>query len=275
MSSEVEGTIAAYRLIRKIGRGSMGTVYEALDGSARRVAVKVLTGELAVHEELVERFRREAMSAAQLHHPNITQVYDFGEEGDRLFMVMELLEGKDLKELIEGAAGGSVLQRLRLMSQVAAGMGVVHERGLVHRDLKPGNIHVTPDGTAKIMDFGLVRLSDSNMTATGMVMGSPAYMSPEQLRGQRVDARSDVFALGAVFYELLAGKRAFPGRGLADIMMNVLNREVVPFSEAAPATPAPVALAVVRCLRKDPAERYRTAGELHAALEVLEAAYGA
>jgi eukaryotic-like serine/threonine-protein kinase len=247
----------------------MGTVYEAADAQGRKVAVKVLAGELAIHEEIVERFRREAMAAAQVRHPNVTTVIDFGEEGERLYMVMELLEGADLKVLIERAGLGPTDARLRIMTQVAAGMAEVHASSLVHRDLKPSNIHLTTEGVAKIMDFGLVRLGDSNMTRTGMVMGSPAYMAPEQLKGARVDARSDVFALGAVFYELLSGRRAFGGRGLTDLMMAVINREPVPLTECAPGTPPPVAFVVGRCLRKKPSERYGTAGELHAALEVL------
>src|SRR5262249_4878210 len=155
-TEETEGTIGRYRLTRKIGRGSMGTVYEGLDESGRRLAVKVLTGELAVHDELVERFRREAMEASNFQHPNITSVVDFGDEGDNLCMVMELLEGSDLKELIERGETGSLANRIRIMTQVAAGMALVHARNLIHRDLKPGNIHVTPEGVAKIMDFGIV-----------------------------------------------------------------------------------------------------------------------
>jgi eukaryotic-like serine/threonine-protein kinase len=274
-TEEPAGNIGPYRLARKIGRGSMGTVYEGLDANGRRLAIKVLTGELAVHEELVERFRREAMAAANFQHPNITSVVDFGEEGDNLYMVMELLEGADLKELIERGELGPFPERLRIMTQVAAGMALVHAGNLVHRDLKPGNIHVTPDGVAKIMDFGIVRLGDSNMTATGMVMGSPAYMAPEQLRGARVDASSDVFALGVTFYELLSGRRAFGGKGLADVMMKVLSLEPTPLAACAPETPPAVAMVIARCLRKDPGGRYRNAGELHAALEALEAVYGA
>ncbi len=136
-------SIASYRLVRRIGRGSMGTVYEALDPRGLRLAVKVLAGELASDAELVERFRREAMSAANLVHPNITSVVDFGEEGEKLYMAMELLEGHDLKVLIEQGLQGSLANRLRIMLQVAAGMAAVHATGLVHRDLKPGNIHVT------------------------------------------------------------------------------------------------------------------------------------
>jgi serine/threonine protein kinase len=270
-----EGTIASYRLVRRIGRGSMGTVYEAFDPSGQRLAVKVLAGELAGDAELVERFRREAMAAANLPHPNITRVVDFGEEGERLYMAMELLDGLDLKVVIERGSQGPLGTRLWIMLQVAAGMAAVHAAGLVHRDLKPGNIHVTPQGVAKIMDFGLVRLTDSNMTRTGMVMGSPAYMAPEQLRGDRADARCDVFALGAVFYELLSGRRAFPGKQITEVMMSVVGREPAPLAEFAPDTPAPVAFVVGRCMRKNPAERYRSAGELHAALEALVSVYGA
>ena len=265
--------IGGYRLGRRLGRGAMGIVYEGMDPEGYGVAIKVLSGELAASDEFVERFRREATAAANFDHPNITRVYGFGEDGDRLYMAMELLEGRDLKSLLETGEAGSLAERIRLMTEVAAGMSVVHAGGLVHRDLKPANIHVTPEGTAKIMDFGLVRLSDSDMTRTGMVMGSPAYMAPEQLRGEHVDARCDVFSLGAVFYEMLTGKRAFPGKRLTDVMMSVMGAEPPPLSVSAPDAPAPVALVVARCLRKDPRVRYRSAGELHAALEVLEAAY--
>jgi len=265
-----EGTIGAYRLVRRIGRGSMGVVYEGLDETGRRLAVKVLPGELAKDPELVERFRREALAAARLPHPNITSVEDFGTDGDRLYMVMELLEGADLKELIDNNRLGLLTERIGIMKQVAAGMAAVHAAGLVHRDLKPANIHLTPAGVAKIMDFGLVRMSDSNMTSTGMVMGSPAYMAPEQLRGEKVEARCDVFSMGAVFYELLSGRRAFPGKGITEIMMGVITREPPPVAEYAPETPLAVALVVGRAMRKDPTQRYRNAGELHAALEVLD-----
>ena len=274
MSTEAnEGTIGSYRLVRKIGRGNMGVVYEGLDIGGRRLAVKILAGELAKDPELVERFRREAMAAARLPHPNITSVEDFGTDGDRLYIAMELLEGADLKVLIDTGRLGTLPERLGIMKQVAAGMAAVHAAGLVHRDLKPANIHVTPSGVAKIMDFGLVRMSDSNMTSTGMVMGSPAYMAPEQLRGEKVEARCDVFSMGAVFYELLSGRRAFPGKGITEIMMGVVTREPSPLVEYAPETPLAVALVVGRAMRKDPTQRYRNAGELHAALEVLGTVY--
>jgi serine/threonine-protein kinase len=253
----------------------MGAVYRALDpDKGTPVAVKLLTAGAATDPELPARFRREAMAASQLQHPNITQVYDFGEEGGHLYMVMELLDGADLSTLIQQGRTGGAGEKLAVMAQVGAGMAFVHARGIVHRDLKPGNIHVRADGQVKIMDFGLVRVGDSNMTATGMVLGSPSYMSPELVRGQKADARSDVFSLGATFYELLSGRRAFPGKGLAAIMMGIVSSEPEPLATAAPDVPAPVAGIVQRCLRKEPSKRYQTAGELHAALEVAVAACG-
>jgi serine/threonine-protein kinase len=153
-------------------------------------------------------------------------------------------------------------------------MAAVHARGFVHRDLKPANIHLKSNGQVKIMDFGLVRLGDSSITRTGMAMGSPAYMAPEQLRGEKADARSDVFALGALFYELLAGQRAFPGKGIAQILMAVISTEPAPLTQVAPGTPPAVAAILERCMKKDPTIRYQTAGELHAALEVARGVFG-
>jgi serine/threonine-protein kinase len=267
--------IGGYRLTEKIGRGAMGVVYRAepLRGGAS-VAVKLLQGELANDPELVERFRREANSAAELEHPNITRVLDFGDESGELFMVMEYLDGADLSKLVETGSAGDLVDRLAIMTQVAAGMAFVHAHGLVHRDLKPGNIHVKPDGRARIMDFGLVRLSDSEMTRTGMVMGSPAYMAPELIRGEKADARSDVFSLGAVYYELLAGRRAYPGKGVTQVLMAVMSSEPASLASVAPEVPTPLARIVERCLRKSAALRYQSAGELYAALEVAQLVYG-
>jgi serine/threonine-protein kinase len=270
---EPNAFIGPYKILDKLGRGTMGQVFRAVDTDGQAWAIKVMAAELADEPELVERFQREAMAAALLDHPNVTRVHDFGEEERRLYMVMELLRGQDLKVLIERKEPLSLQQKLSIMVQVGAGMAYVHARDIVHRDLKPANIHVQPNGQAKIMDFGLVRVGDSNMTRTGAVMGSPAYMSPEVLMGGRADARSDVFSLGAAFYELLAGQRAFAGKGIADIMMNVLQREPQPLDGVTPKVPPGVVFLVEKCLRKDAGQRYQNATELHAALEVAYAAY--
>jgi serine/threonine protein kinase len=270
---ERDAFIGPYKILDKLGRGSMGQVFHAVDTDGQAWAIKVMASELADEPELVERFQREAMAASLLDHPNVTRVHDYGEEERRLYMVMELLRGSDLKLLIERRQPMSLQQKLSIMVQVGAGMAYVHRRNIVHRDLKPANIHIQPDGQAKIMDFGLVRVGDSNMTRTGTVMGSPAYMAPEVLIGNRADARSDVFSMGAAFYELLVAQRAFVGRGIADIMMNVIRHEPLPLSSCSPPPPPGVAFVVEKCLRKDPAQRYQNAAELHAALEAAYAAY--
>jgi serine/threonine protein kinase len=265
-----------YWLLENLGRGAMGVVYRAQDSTTgAEVALKVMAAELSNDPELMERFRREAQTAAHITHPNITRVYDFGEADQRLYMAMELLDGSDLKALIERGGLTSLSAKLAVMTQVASGMALVHARGLFHRDLKPANIHVTTGGQAKIMDFGLVRLSDSEMTSTGMVMGSPSYMAPELIKGNKADARSDVFGLGAVFYELLSGRRAFSGKGITQIVMAIIGTEPESLAVCAPEVPAPIARIVERSLRKAPESRYQTAGELYAALEVALDVYGA
>ena len=273
MKIDANTFIGPYKILDRIGRGTMGQVFRAVDTDGESWAIKVMASELADEPELIERFQREAMAAALLDHPNVTRVHDFGEDERRLYMVMELLRGNDLKALIERKEPLTLPQKLSIMVQVGAGMAYVHGRNIVHRDLKPANIHVQPDGQAKIMDFGLVRVGDSNMTRTGTILGSPAYMSPEVLMGKRADARSDVFSLGSAFYELVAGQRAFAGRAIGDIMMTVLQKEPTPLATVAPQVPPGVTFAIERCLRKDPLQRYQNANELHAALEVAYAAY--
>jgi eukaryotic-like serine/threonine-protein kinase len=266
-------TVGGYLLEERLGQGAMGVVYAGRSEVGERVAVKILPPDLATDTELVERFRREADSAAGLPHPNVTRVLAFGNEGQDLYMVMELLDGSDLRTLIDQGRAGTVRDKLSIMVQVAEGMSFVHAHALVHRDLKPANIHVMRDGVAKIMDFGLVKLSDSEMTRAGTAMGSPAYMAPEMVRGEPADSRTDVFSLGACFYELLAGKRAFPGKGLTQILMAVMSSEPESLATAAPDVPAPVARIVEKALHKNAGYRYQTAGELHAALEVAQQVY--
>ncbi len=263
-------TIGKYKLTERLGRGAMGEVYKAMDPVRRHlVAIKVMAAGLTDDDELVERFRREARSASKLDHPNITRVYDFGEDANQLFMTMELLEGSDLKELIESQAITSLAKKFDIMIQACAGMGFVHALDIVHRDLKPGNIHVNRDGCVKIMDFGLVRLSDSNMTRAGMAMGSPCYMAPELVLGNKADPRADVFSLGSVFYELLTGRRAFAGKGVPQILMNVMNADPEPLAKLVPNAPRALVAVVEKCLRKNPAERCENAGKVYDELEPI------
>ncbi|MCU0242433.1 MAG: serine/threonine protein kinase [Vicinamibacteria bacterium] len=260
--------IGRYVLLDLIGRGSMGEVYQAhADGDTRLVAVKVMSAELSDDPELIERFRREAVSMSVLKHQNIARVYDHGQDQGRLFMAMELLVGHDLGTLIARQAIPSLKRKIHIMAQCCDGMAFVHACGVVHRDLKPANIHVIRNNQVKILDFGLARIADSVMTQLGTVMGSPSYMSPEVVMGNKADARSDIFSLGAVFYELFAGQRAFQGKGMHNILMAVMSGEPRPLTEFVPELPPAILEIIARCLRKNPDERYADAGELHRDLE--------
>jgi serine/threonine-protein kinase len=187
--------LGKYNIVGKIGKGAMGEVYKGHDPILNRfVAIKIIAETLGTDTDLVERFKREARNAAGLNHPNIITIYDFVEEEGHLYMVMELLEGQDLKELIKSGSPLTMEQILSIMEQIADGLGFAHTRGMIHRDLKPANIHVSKNGQVKILDFGLVHEASSDMTKTGQVMGTPNYMSPEQVQGlQRgFDSRHDV-----------------------------------------------------------------------------------
>src|SRR5687767_7007048 len=208
--SKVAASIGKYEVLRLLGSGGMGTVYEARDPVLeRRVAVKVLAAELARQEELRERFLREAQAAGRLRHPNIVQVYDVGESNGRLFLAMEFVAGSDLERVIQDVPL-SIEWKLDLLRQICEGLGHAHKHGVVHRDVKPANIRITPTGDVKIMDFGVAQLQASTgLTKRGLVLGSVHYISPEQVEGRPVDARSDIFSVGAIAFELLSGKRPF------------------------------------------------------------------
>ena len=261
--------LGRFKLIEQIGKGSMGVVFRGQDTEfGRVVAIKVLSADMAAEEEGVARFRREAQAAAELDHPNVIQVYDYGEDQDHLFMAMELLQGRDLTDVIRDGQL-TLSQKIGIMHQVCDAMAYVHEQEIVHRDLKPGNIHVQPDGHVKIMDFGLVRLGWSQMTAAGAVMGSPRYMSPEQMRGETVTVQSDVFSLGSVFYELVSGRLAFDSKQMHEIMFGVLMKEPIPLAEVAPDIPPKIVALVEKAHKKNLAERYKDAGEMRDELAVM------
>ena len=262
--------IGKYRVVGKIGKGAMGEVYKAHDPLLNRfVALKTIAPALAADPDFKKRFQREAQSAAQLNHPNIITVYDFGDEQGLTYMAMELLEGVDLREAIRARALGHLGRKLEVMEQIAEGLAFAHSRGVVHRDLKPGNIHLQPSGHIKILDFGLARLGASDMTKTGTVMGTPHYMSPEQVRGQKADARSDVFSLGAVFYEILCNHRPFEADSVHGVLFQILEQEPEPMRKWEPEVPPSAVALVEKALAKDPARRYADAGEMARALAEL------
>ena len=259
-----------YRLERELGKGGMGRVLVARDEKlGRRVAVKVVT---AAHDPAqVRRFEQEARTAGSLEHPHVLAVYDLGEEDGVPFLVTELLAGHTLRTVIEGPRlPAAQVQGLAL--QLARGLAAAHARGIVHRDLKPENLFLTDDGRLKILDFGLARLSAGDeqapgLTLTGAIFGSPGYLSPEQARGEKAGPASDVFSAGAVIYELLSGKRAFPGASLIEAGHATLNAQPDPVP---PSVPGPLAAAVKRCLEKLPERRFQSGADLSRALETME-----
>ena len=199
--------IGRYRVVEPISKGAMGRVFAAVDEAiGRRVAIKVMMGDLQDETEVRERFYREAKIMGQLSHPNVVTVFDFGESGGHPFIVMELLAGLPLAGYLATPAAAGVDAKIGLMIQACEGLQVAHNHGVIHRDIKPSNLFVQRDGTLKILDFGVARLAQSHLTRAGFLLGTPEYMSPEQAQGRPVDARSDLFSAAAVFYWMLAGQ---------------------------------------------------------------------
>src|SRR5580698_7403696 len=267
-----------YEILSPIGAGSMGEVYRARDTQLDRdVAIKVLPEFVSTDRDRLLRFEREAKSAAALNHPNILAVYQMGTYLGMPYLVSELLEGKTLTETTR--RGPLPLRKvIDYGVQIARGLGAAHEKGIIHRDLKPDNLFVTKDGRVKILDFGLAKLvqpKDSlisaapTLTLPGVAMGTIGYMSPEQVRGLATDHRTDIFAFGAILYEMVMGKRTFERSTSADTMSAILNEEPVPISEIAPETPLGLQRVVRRCLEKNAEQRFQSASDLAFALEAL------
>src|SRR6476646_172987 len=262
--------LGPYEIIGALGAGGMGEVYRARDNRlGREVALKILPPEVTGDPSRRQRFELEARAAAALSHPNIVAIYDVGEEAGVFYIVSELVEGEPLH------AGRFGLRKvLDLGAQIASGLAAAHDVGIVHRDLKPANILVTRDGRAKILDFGLAKMtarstSESAPTLTvntepGVVLGTAAYMAPEQVRAVAADHRADIFSLGAILYELLGGVRAFQGNTAVEIMTAVLRHDP---PELPDTVPAAVRLLVTHCLEKDPANRFQSARDLPLALQ--------
>lgn len=267
-----------YRIVRKLGEGGMGAVYAGVqEPLGRKVAVKVLLPVLARDATLVGRFQREAELAASLGHPNIVQVTDFGVDDGSAFLVMDLLDGESLGSALERETALAPSRVCFIAAQVLSALEAAHARGVVHRDLKPDNIYLTSvSGVAdlvKLLDFGIARLTegdgDQKMTATGQVLGTPAYMSPEQARGKPVDARSDLYALGVVMYEALSGRMPVNGSNYHELMFAIVGETPTPLAQLVPGLDPTLVAVVERAMAKDPNARYASAAEMRAALDAL------
>jgi serine/threonine-protein kinase len=259
--------VGPYRIRGELGRGGMARVYRGLHESLQReVALKELLPE-ARDAEAQSRFIREALALAAFRHQNIVTLYDLVEKGESLFMVMELVDGPTLAELLKaGPLPADVAAVIAV--QLARALGHAHFRGIVHRDLKPSNVMLTRTGEVKLMDFGVAKDGGlEDLTREGMAVGTPAYMSPEQVTGAPVDARTDLFALGGVLYEALAGTRAFTGKSAGEVFARIRDGRSTPLKRVAPQVPAPLRRVVARAMRTEPSERYPDAASLTRDLE--------
>ncbi len=284
MSLAPGARLGPYEIVGPLGAGGMGEVYRAKDTRlGRDVAVKILPAHLSDNPEVRERFEREARAISSLNHPHICTLYDIGRERDADYFVMELLDGESLNVRLE--RGPLRLEEaLKVGAQVAEGLAAAHKQGIVHRDLKPGNIVLTKTG-AKILDFGVAKLRDdavvematrtTPLTSAGGIVGTVQYMAPEQLEAKPIDHRADLFAFGAVLYEMLTGQRAFSGQSQASVIAAILDKEPRPVSEIIPTTPASLDRVVKSCLAKDPDERWQNAGDLARELRFIAGGTGA
>jgi serine/threonine protein kinase len=274
-------SIAHYTLLDRIGEGGMGIVYKARDNHLGRVvALKMLPQDNLSDPERKRRFVQEAKAASALSHPNIVTIYDIDTADGVTFIAMEYVNGKTLDRVIRGK-GGPVNQTLKYAGQIADALAAAHSAGIVHRDIKPGNIIVSETGQAKMLDFGLAKLTEDSgtgeeqatrtlkeeVTEKGTILGTFAYMSPEQAEGKKVDSRSDIFSFGSVLYEMTTGRRAFSGETKASTLAAILREEPKPASEVAHDTPREMERIISRCLRKDPDRRYQHMDDLRLALE--------
>lgn len=276
-----DDTIGRYKIVSKIGQGGMGEVYLAEDSKlGRRIALKILPAKVASDADRMLRFEHEAKSASALNHPNIITIYEVSDEDGALFIAMEYVDGQTLAKKIKSREL-DVRQTLDVAIQIAAALAAAHEANVVHRDIKPDNIIVRPDGLVKVLDFGLAKLTEQSpgynlealttlvKTSPGLIMGTVGYMSPEQARGRSVDGRSDIFSFGSMLYEMFSGKRPFTGENEVDVIASIIHQEPAPLSDLVPNLPSGLETLVRKTLRKNRDERYQTVPELLADLKEI------
>jgi beta-lactam-binding protein with PASTA domain/predicted Ser/Thr protein kinase len=262
-----------YRILKRLGSGGMADVYAAEDSQlGRRVALKVLHRRFAEDEQFVERFRREASSAAGLSHPNIVGIFDRGEWDGTYYIAMEFVDGRTLKEIVREKGPAPVEAGVDVTLQILRAARYAHKHGIVHRDIKPQNVLIDQDGRVRVTDFGIARAGASDMTETGSIMGTAQYLSPEQAQGRPVDARSDLYSIGIVLYELLTGHVPFDAESPVSVALKQVSEPPLPPSELVPAIPPAVEAVVLRAMEKAPERRFQSADEFITALEAARAA---
>ena len=265
--------LGKFELHEPLGEGAMGVVWKAYDSVLRRyVALKLLGSKFGKTNDMRERFLREARAAAALQHPNIITVYDLGEAEGQLFIAMELIEGKDLSELIGGRDPLALERKLDIVIEVLQGLAYAHDRGVIHRDIKPANVRIANDGRVKIMDFGIARLQSAEVTGSGAIVGTPTYMAPEQITNGPISAVTDVFAVGCMLYELLAYQKPFEGESIHGVLYQVLTTDPKPLRTVAPSIPASLERVVFKAMAKAPEDRYASAREMRTTLVAIRAA---
>jgi len=264
--------IGKYRIVEQVGEGAMGVVYRATDPVLNRtVAIKVMCDAVARDDDLRGRFLPEAQAAGSLQHPNVITIYDFGEVDGHLFIAMEFVEGQDLETLAARNIPLPLIDKLDIVIDVLSGLAFAHKRGIVHRDIKPANIRIDDEGRARVMDFGIAHLSAASMTRTGTMVGTPAYMAPEQIVGTPVSPATDLFSVGIVLYELLSGSKPFQGESIQGIMYLIVSQPAPALNAAKLGIPTALESIVNRAMAKDAGDRYPSAVEMANALTAVRA----